>query len=43
MTTCLKPGPDAFFWAGEGAPVCSEESVTGTTTYLLNPDTVGCE
>ena len=33
-------GPDAFFWAGEDDPSCSEQSITGTN-YLLAPGKVG--
>ena len=33
-------GPDAFFWAGEDEPSCSEESVGGRN-YLLAPGQVG--
>ena len=32
-----KPGPDAFFWAGESEPACSEDSITKTINYLLRP------
>jgi len=33
-------GPDAFFWAGEDEPGCSEESIAGRN-YLLAPGIVG--
>merc|ERR1711872_246489 len=33
-------GPDAFFWAGEDEPACSEQSIGGKT-YLLAPGQVG--
>ena len=33
-------GPDAFFWAGEDEPICSEESVGGRN-YLLAPGQMG--
>ena len=33
-------GPDAFFWAGEDLPSCSEESVNGRS-YNLAPGHVG--
>jgi len=33
-------GPDAFFWAGEDEPSCSEQSITGRN-YLLAPGKVG--
>jgi len=35
-----QPGPDAFFWAGEDEPSCSEQSVGGRN-YLLAPGQVG--
>ena len=35
-----QPGPDAFFWAGEDEPSCSEQSITGRN-YLLAPGKVG--
>ena len=35
-----QPGPDAFFWAGEDEPGCSEQSVEGRN-YLLAPGQVG--
>ena len=35
-----QPGPDAFFWAGEDEPSCSEESIKGQN-YLLAPGKVG--
>ena len=38
--TYPNPGPDAFFWAGEDEPSCSEESVSGRN-YLLAPGQVG--
>merc|ERR1712002_177239 len=35
-----QPGPDAFFWAGEDEPSCSEESIKGQN-YLLAPGKAG--
>ena len=36
-----KPGPDAFFWAGESSPSCSSDSITKTKNFLLRPGARG--